>query len=85
MPFMYFLGIIHFLLGYFVYKYLFFRYNRKAFGFDEAIPMYTMRLMKWGVFLHLLFNVFMYTNKRVMTPPDYNPWKHYRAKNISMG
>jgi hypothetical protein len=35
MPFMYLLGILHFILAYFSYKFLFFWYNRKAYGFDE--------------------------------------------------
>lgn len=82
---MYILGIIHFILGYWVYKYLFFRYNRKAYGFDEAIPMYTMKLMKWGIFLHLLFNTFMYSNKRLMTPENYDTTTHYRSKNAPLG
>lgn len=78
MPFMYILGIIHFILGYTCYKFLFFWYNRKAYGFDEQIPMYTIGLMKWGLMLHCLFNCFMYTNKRLMVPEGYNVKMHYR-------
>lgn len=85
MPFMYILGLIHFILAYWCYKYLFFRFNRKAFGFDEAIPMYTMRLMKYGILLHLIFNIFMFTNKRLMVPEKYDTIMHYRALNISLG
>lgn len=85
MPFMYILGTLHFILGYWVYKCMFFWYNRKAYGFDESIPMYTQRLFKWGIFVHLIFNIFMYTNKRLLVPPDYTTWMHYRAKNISIG
>jgi hypothetical protein len=39
MPFMYILGFIHFILGYLAYKWLFFEFHRKAYGFDEQIPL----------------------------------------------
>jgi len=35
MPIMYILGIIHFILAYLSYKFLFVWHNRIAFGFDE--------------------------------------------------
>lgn len=80
MPIMYILGTIHFLLAYLSYKFLFIWYNRTAYGFDLEIPMYSVRLMKWAVFVHLLFNIFMYTNKRLLTPDNYTTDDHYRPK-----
>jgi len=78
MPIMYILGALHFFLAYVVYRLLFIGYNRVAYGFDDIIPLYSVRLMKWGLFLHLLFNCFMYTNNRVLTPDGYNTDLHYR-------
>lgn len=78
MPFMYILGIIHFILGYTCYKYLFFWYNRRTFGFDEHIPMQSMTIMKWGLILHCTFNIFMFSNKRLLVPHDYTIDMHYR-------
>jgi hypothetical protein len=41
--------------------------------------------MKWGIFLHCLFNIFMFTNKRLLPPADYDAEMHYRPNNISVG
>ena len=75
---MYFLGAIHFLMGYLSYKYLFIDFNQKTYGFDEEIPLYSVRMMKFGLLFHLLMNTFMYTNKRVLTPAKYDRDIHYR-------
>lgn len=85
MPLMYVLALIHFILAYVSYKFLFLWYNRIPYGFDECIPLYTVRLMKWGVFLHMLFNCFMLTNKRVLTPTDYTYEDHYRPVGEAPG
>lgn len=79
MPLMYVLGFLHFLVGYWVWKWLFFTYLRKSFNFDEMIPIISVSLMKYAVFVHLLMILFMYTNKRLLTPKDYTTEIHYRA------
>jgi hypothetical protein len=78
MPLMYLLGFIHFALGYLAYKYLFIDYHRKSYGFDETIPLYAVSLMKWPLFFHLLIILFVFTNKRLLTPKDYDTEQHYR-------
>jgi hypothetical protein len=78
MPIMYILGALHFVLAYICWKFLFVWYNRTSFGFDEVVPLFSVRLMKWGLFLHLVFNCFMLTNKRVLTPPNYTTDDYYR-------
>jgi hypothetical protein len=78
MPLMYGLGALHFFLGYLTYKFLFIDFYRKTYGFDEEIPMYSVRLMKYGLLFHLCFNLFMYTNKRILTPAVYDVDIHYR-------
>jgi len=70
-PLMYFLGFLHFVCGYLAYKFLFVNFYRKSYGFDEEIPLYSVRLMKWAIFLHISMNLFMYTNKRLLTPDEY--------------
>lgn len=75
---MYLLGMIHFFCAYLCYKYLFVDFYRMTYGFDEDIPLYSVRLMKWAIFFHLLMIMFMYTNKRLLTPNEYNPEIHYR-------
>ena len=78
MPIMYVLGFFHFLICYWVWKWLLFTYFRKSFNFDEMVPMYSISLMKYAVFVHLLMILFMYTNKRLLTPAGYTPKIHYR-------
>jgi hypothetical protein len=78
MPLMYPLGILFFILNFYVEKFLFCCFHRKTFGFDESLPNRSVKLMKWGIFLHLLMNVFMYTDKRLMAPVGYDTDQHYR-------
>ena len=78
MPLMYGLGALHFILAYLCYKFLFIDFYRTSYGFDAEIPFYSVRLLKWGLFLHIMFNIFMYTNKRILTPEIYDPLIHYR-------
>lgn len=81
MPLMYPLGVLFFFLMFYVCKFLFLRFYRITFGFDESLPLYAVNLMKWAVFFHLMMNAFMFTNKRLLTPPIYNPEIHYRPDN----
>lgn len=85
MPLMYGLGALHFFLAYVSYKFLFIDFYRTSFGFDDHIPKYALGLMKYGVLFHLVFNVFMYTNKRILTPAIYDADIHYRMPNENPG
>ena len=78
MPLMYGLGALHFFLAYLSYKFLFIDFYRISYGFDDDIPKYALGLMKYGILFHLVFNVFMYTNKRILTPSVYDTDIHYR-------
>ena len=78
MPLMYVLGFFHFTISYFVWKWLIFTFFRKSYNFDEMIPMYSVRLLKYAVLVHLLMIIFMYTNKRLLTPYVYDEKRHYR-------
>ena len=83
MPIMYILGTLHFYLAYHAYKFTFIWYNMTAIGFDDYVPRVSVRLMKYAVFIHLLFNIFMYSNKRLLTPANYTTDEHYRPSSIS--
>jgi hypothetical protein len=78
MPLMYGLGALHFFLAYVSYKFLFIDFYRISYGFGDDIPRYAVGMMKYGIFFHLMFNLFMYTNKRILTPAVYDPMVHYR-------
>ena len=85
MPLMFVFGILHFWLAYLSYKFLFVWYNRATQGFDVLIPLYSVKLMKWGLLLHLLFNTFMFTNKRLLSPTDYTLQEFYRPRGEAPG
>lgn len=85
MPLMYLLGFIHFVCGYWAYKFLFVDFHRRSYGFDEEIALWSIYLMKWAIFFHLLMNLFVFTDKRVLTPPEYNPYIHFRPAGEPVG
>jgi len=81
MPLMWLLGIIFWVLGYISWKFLTICFYRKTYGFDEEIPLYAVGLMKYGVLFHVCMITFMFTDKRILTPPDYDEMVHYRPVN----
>ena len=81
MPLMYLLGAIHCILGYLSYKFLIVDFFRKSFNFTEEIPYYALSMMKYGLMIHMLMILFMYTNKRLLTPAGYTREEHYRPPN----
>lgn len=85
MPLMYGLGALHFFLAYLSYKFLFIDFYRISYGFDDDIPRYALKLMKYGLLFHLVFNIFMYTNKRILTPAVYDTMIHYRPPGENAG
>ena len=80
MPIMYLIGLIHFTLAYWVYKYLLIDYFRKSWNFTEEIPFYAISMMKYGLLIHLAMICFMYTNKRLLSPSIYTPTDFYRPR-----
>jgi hypothetical protein len=85
MPLMYGLGALHFFLAYVAYKFLFIDFYRISYGFGDDIPQYAVKLMKYGILFHLIFNIFMYTNKRILTPAVYDTEIHYRQPGENVG
>jgi len=77
---MYPLGILHFGLAYVVWKFLFIWFHPKAYGFDEHIPFLSLGMIKYALLMHLVMNLFFYSNKRLLSeePPKYNVYEHYR-------
>lgn len=78
MPIMYVLGVIHFVCGYLSYKFLLVGFFRKSHNFDEYIPLLSISMMKYALFVHLLMILFMYTNKRLLPPDNMTPEIYYR-------
>ena len=85
MPLMWLLGALFWILGYYCWKFLAICFYRKTYGFDEEIPLYAIGLMKYAVLVHLCMIAFMYTDKRILTPPGYDEEIHYRPQNQPLG
>jgi hypothetical protein len=71
LPIMYVFGAIYFVLSYLNAKYYFFNWVKRGFRFDESIAMWSIKLMKFGVLFHMMMSLFVFTNKRVLTPANY--------------
>jgi hypothetical protein len=80
MPLMYIFGVIFFTTNYLVYKFTFFYWNQTAFGWDEELSLAAINLVKWAVLSHLIMALFMFSNKRLMTPAGYTPSDYYKPK-----
>lgn len=86
LPFMYILGSIFFTSSYLVGKFSLFTWNQKAFGFaNENVALYSVSLMKWALFFHMLMSLFIYSNKRLLTPDGYTTEQHYRPNREPVG
>ena len=80
MPIMYILGTVFFTTSYLNYKWLFFYWYQTSHGFNEDVALYSINFMKWGVLFHMAMSVFIYSNKRVLTPVGYTTEMHFRPK-----
>lgn len=83
MPLLYIFAVLFFTTSYLNYKYLFFNWNLTADMFNEDMPIRSIALIKWALLLHLTMSLFMYSNKKLMTPSDYTPEEHYSPKQES--
>jgi len=83
---MYIFGVLFFSTSYLVGKYHFFTWNKKAFGFNaENVALYSVNLMKYALLFHMLMTLFIFTNKRVLTPANYTTDMHFRPKMEPVG
>jgi hypothetical protein len=48
--------------------------------FNEDLALRSIGLVKWGVLFHLTTSLFIFSNKKLMTPADYTPEDHYAPK-----
>lgn len=85
MPLMYLFGIIFFVCNYLAYKFLFFYWNQKAFGWDAELSLSAVGMIKWAILAHLLMALFMFSNKRLMTPEGYGPTDYYKPVGENAG
>ena len=47
--------------------------------------MAAISMIKWAVLLHLVMALFMFSNKRLMTPAGYGPADYYKPVGEAAG
>ena len=62
MPILYLIGFIFYTVTYMVNKFLLIYYYQKSRTLTKHIPIFTVRLLKYGLLLHLISSCFMLTN-----------------------
>jgi hypothetical protein len=82
---MYILGVIFFTVNYNIYKFCFFYWNQTAFGWDADLSLAAVSMIKWAILIHLVMALFMFSNKRLMTPKGYGPADFYKPKGENAG
>lgn len=68
MPFLYPIAAAFYIVHYLVYHCLFLRHYAKTAQFNHALPQASLNVFQIGIFLHLFFGVFMFTNKQLIPP-----------------
>lgn len=84
-PLMYGFGAIFFTLAYIAYKFMFVSFHQITYGFDHYIPILSISMIKWALLLHICMVLFMFTDRRLLTPPNYNEEIHYRPPSEDTG
>ena len=62
MPVLYLVGAFFFAFTFYSNKMLILKYYRTSLTLSRNIPLFSIKIIKYGVFLHLAIGVFMMTN-----------------------
>ena len=62
MPIMYIIATVFFSLTYIVNKYLILKHYKKSSTLSRTIPLFSMKLLKYGLFIHMVNASLMLTN-----------------------
>ena len=83
-PILYPFACAAFFVLFWVYKFLLLRFYKKTTNFNQDLPTYSITLVKYGLMLHGVFGLAMYTNNDIfpMNDPYANRnrlenWKKY--------
>lgn len=70
MPILYPIGMMFFFILYWVYKGLLLNYYQKTSRFNEQLPRYVVRYIKFGLIFHLIIGFLMYSNSRILSTTE---------------
>lgn len=71
MPFLHIVTALQFCSMYWIDKLLILRFYKSPKNFDESTIKFTLYLMKYCFFFHLVMGVFMLSNEKIISSP-YN-------------
>ena len=67
LPILYPLGMVFYIILYWVYKGLILKYYQKTTSFNERLAIDSISYIKYGLVVHMLVGGFMYTNSRILS------------------
>jgi len=65
-PLMYFIMVIFFVVAYWFNKMMLMRYYQITFEFSEVMPMKAILYLKYGILLHILVSIWMFSNPSLL-------------------
>ena len=84
MPILYIIGFIYFLSTYITNKLLILKYYIRTRTMNRSIPFYSIKLLKWGLIIHIIGAAFMLTNPEPFKVEETVYLSHFNVvKDIS--
>ena len=84
MPILYPVACLNFFLMYWVYKLLLVKFYRKTISFNQDLPQYSIKYLRFGIFLHVVMGAFILTNKALVSSAFVDQYFGDIVKNIEM-
>ena len=72
LPILYLFACCAFFVLYWVYKFLLIKYYEKTTKFNQELPLYSINWIRFGLLLHGVVGLFMYTNSNIL--PKHDPY-----------
>lgn len=66
LPVLYPLSMVFYIILYFVYKLLLFKFYQRTSKFNEQLALYSIGFIKYGLLFHMIVGGFMYSNSRIL-------------------
>lgn len=66
-PILYPLAFVFYVIVYWVYKCLLLKFYRTTSNFNERLVLESISLIKYGIYLHMLLGVVMFSNSNILS------------------
>lgn len=67
LPVLYIVACLFYIMLYWVYKFLLFKFYQKTSRFNENLPIHSIHMIKYAIVYHMVIGGFMYTNSRILS------------------